>query len=200
MSAVDRFDVDMGNKFSTYAVWWIRQAITRGIADKGRTIRMPVHMVEKYNKLIRTRKRLSQVYGREATLEEVASELSMPLEEVERIVIKGMRMTSLDKTIGEEEDSTLGDFIPSNEKEGFDYVVQEDLSNRIDEVLAELKEREAAIIRLRYGIDDGKPKTLEEVGQIFGVTRERIRQIESKALRKLRNPAKTKRLKDFLNK
>jgi RNA polymerase primary sigma factor len=201
MKAVDKFEYRRGYKFSTYATWWIRQAITRSIADQARTIRIPVHMIETINKIVRTQRQILSEFGREATPEELAKKLVMPLEKVRKVLKISKEPVSLETPVGDEEDSSLGDFIEDkNALQPLDTAIRSNLSESTTKILASLTPREERVLRMRFGIGMNTDHTLEEVGLQFSVTRERIRQIEAKALRKLKHPSRSKQLKSFLEK
>jgi RNA polymerase primary sigma factor len=199
MKAVDKFEYRRGYKFSTYATWWIRQAITRSIADQARTIRIPVHMIETINRLIRTQRQLVQEYGREPTVEEIGEAMDLPVARVRKVMKIAQEPISIETPVGEEDDSHLGDFLEdSDQPSPADAVINLNLRAQTTQVLRTLSPREERVIRMRFGLEDGSEHTLEEVGQKFAVTRERIRQIEAKALRKLRHPSRSRRLKTFV--
>jgi len=199
MKAVDKFEYQRGYKFSTYATWWIRQAITRSIADQARTIRIPVHMIESINKLVRTSRRLVQEYGREPTPEEIGEAMQMSADKVRSILKIAQEAISLETPVGDEGDSSFGDFIEDKSAENpTNSTAFTVFQEKLDEVLGSLTEREEKVLRLRFGLGDGYPRTLEEVGSVFNVTRERVRQIEAKALRKMRHPTRSRELKAFI--
>jgi RNA polymerase primary sigma factor len=201
IKAVDKFEYEKGFKFSTYATWWIRQAITRAVADQARTIRIPVHMVETINRLVRVQRQLVQELSREPSPEEVAEKMGISVEKVQEIQKIAQEPISLEQPVGEEEDSSLGDFVPDTSAlDPYEYTAKSALREELDSALSQLTPREERVLRLRFGLLDGRSRTLEEVGKEFGVTRERIRQIESKALRKLKHPSRSKKLRDFLTK
>ena len=200
MKAVDKFEYQRGYKFSTYATWWIRQAITRSIADQARTIRIPVHMIESINKLMRTSRKLIQKYGREPTADEIGVEMGMSADKVRAVFKIAQEAISLETPVGDDGDSSFGDFIEDRSAENPSNIAAFSVfQERLDEVLGSLTEREEKVLRLRFGLGDGYPRTLEEVGSVFNVTRERVRQIEAKALRKMRHPTRSKQLKPFEN-